>query len=102
LGIDFSDSLDLSEHKIGQKKIFDPHPEKIWPPGTPTRGLERVTSEFDELGYVGYQFYSDFSKENEYPKILNGNPTGWDPLGYPEGPPRTPLVYLMKAWHVGY
>ena len=57
---------------------------------------------FDELGHVGYQFYSDFSKENEYPKILNGTPTGWDPLGYPEGPPRTPLVNLMKAWHVGY
>ena len=85
------------------KKNFLTHILKRYGPQGPRPEVQKGSPvNFDELGHVGYQFYSDFSKENEYPKILNGTPTGWDPLGYPEGPPRTPLVNLMKAWHVGY
>ena len=85
------------------KKNFLTHILKRYGPQGPRPEVQKGSPvNFDELGHVGYQFYSDFSKENEYPKILNGTLTGWDPLGYPEGPPRTPLVNLMKAWHVGY
>ena len=82
----------------------DSHGVAHWgSPEAPLGGFQRTY--VMNIRHVGYQFYSDFSSENEYrvntPKFRIRLPWGGQ-SGFPRGPLERSPNKLMKIRHVGH